>query len=122
MIGLIGVNSFDRLLYMSHPDFWGAGYCTEALRWFLIHLFEEQPERLVLVAGVHDGNEQSLRVLLKCGFAAADSLASAIGASRKLGGSGNTSGGERIDAAGPSPAPDGYPGFSWFRFERPLDV
>jgi RimJ/RimL family protein N-acetyltransferase len=46
--------SFDRLLYSFNPDFWGAGYCTEVLRWFLKQLFERQPERRTPVAGVHN--------------------------------------------------------------------
>jgi hypothetical protein len=68
VIGVVGLNPYNRLLYMFHPDFWGMGYCTEALREFQKRVFEVQPERLILIAGVHDGNEGSLKVLLKCGF------------------------------------------------------
>lgn len=67
-IGLMGLNRYNRLTYMFHPDFWGQGYCTEALRVFQTDVFERIPEKVVLVAGVHDGNERSLRVLRKCGF------------------------------------------------------
>jgi RimJ/RimL family protein N-acetyltransferase len=90
---------------MFHPDFWGKGYCTEALRWFVKQLFEKQPERLVLVAGVHDGNEASLRVLLKCAFVRADSLEGAMG--------------KDDDDDGKS---EGMEDFTWFRFERPQIV
>jgi RimJ/RimL family protein N-acetyltransferase len=55
MIGIIGLNTVHRLLYFFHPDFWGAGYCTEALRWFLVQLFENQSARTVIVTGVRDG-------------------------------------------------------------------
>lgn len=103
---------------MLSPDFWGLGYCTEALRWFLKQLFENQPQRSALVAGVHDGNERSLRVLLKCGFVGADSLESAMG---QPGRTGNSKSGDII-ATVPSIAPESCPGFSWLRFERPLIV
>lgn len=63
----MGLYSHDRLLYSVHPDFWGKGYCTEALPPFLKHLFEAQTEREVLVGGVYEGNERSVMVLLKCG-------------------------------------------------------
>jgi RimJ/RimL family protein N-acetyltransferase len=114
MIGLIGLNSFDRLLYTFHPDFWGAGYCTEALRWFLKQLFKMQPERVALVAGVHDGNERSLTVLLKCGFVKADSLESAMGGLSKHVGDASEV------ASGSSTATSSHVDFTWFRFERRL--
>lgn len=79
IIGLIGLNPHDRLLYSIHPDFWGKGYCTETLRPFLKYLFETQTEREALVAGVYDGNEKSVRVLLKCGFVRKVGLESAMG-------------------------------------------
>ena len=103
IIGLIGLNPHDRLLYSIHPDYWGKGYCTEALRPFLMHLFEMQTEREVLVAGVHDGNERSVRVLLKCGFVRKEGLESAMG------------GGETGSRAASS-----HDNFSWFQFERSM--
>jgi RimJ/RimL family protein N-acetyltransferase len=103
IIGLIGLNPHDRLLYSIHPDFWGKGYCTEALRPFLKHLFEMQTEREVLVAGVHDGNDRSVRVLLKCGFVRKEGWESAMG------------GGEAGSRAASS-----HDNFSWFQFERSM--
>ena len=55
-------------------------------------------EREVLVAGVHDGNEGSSRVLLKCGFVETDSMGGLKCEEAKSGGLGD---------------------FTWFQFERP---
>ncbi|PMD54949.1 acyl-CoA N-acyltransferase [Hyaloscypha bicolor E] len=121
MIGIIGLNSFDRLLYSFNPDFWGAGYCTEVLRWFLKQLFEKQPERRTLVAGVHNGNEGSVRVLLKCGFVEVDSLENAMSGFSNRGGNGDSQGGEVEILESSSPA-NSYTNFTWFYFERPLVV
>ncbi|KAE9367476.1 acyl-CoA N-acyltransferase [Stipitochalara longipes BDJ] len=118
MIGIIGLNSFDRLLYSIHPSFWGAGYCTEALRWFLQQLFEKQPERARVVAGVHNGNERSVRVLLNCGFVEADSLEGAISGLSKRRNSDN----EEINTPDSSPAANSHSDFTWFRFEKPLEL
>ncbi|KAN0095654.1 acyl-CoA N-acyltransferase [Hyaloscypha variabilis] len=118
MIGVIGLNSFDRLLYALRPNFWGAGYCTEALHCFLKQLFETQPQRVRVVAGVHDGNEGSIKVLKKCGFVEADSIESAMSGLSK----------NRNKEEGKDNGPDSsldancYSEFTWFRFEKPLEI
>jgi RimJ/RimL family protein N-acetyltransferase len=122
IIGIIGLNSFDRLIYMLHPDFWGAGYTTEALRCLLKHLFKSQPERDLVVAGVHDGNERSLRVLLKCGFVVADSLEDAgtrggLHKQREEEGNAKKMAAEADDQH-VSATTDIYAKFSWLRLER----
>lgn len=77
-----------------------------------------QPERVVLVAGVHDGNERSLRVLLKCGFVETDSLESAmVGLSKSVGDASS-----EVVARGSSTATSSHVGFTWFRFERTLVI
>jgi len=68
VIGIMGLNRWDTLFYMLHPDYWGAGYCTEALRAFLPALFRRQPDRPDLEASVMNQNTRSKRVLEKCGF------------------------------------------------------
>jgi [ribosomal protein S5]-alanine N-acetyltransferase len=68
IIGIIGLNRFDSLSYMLHPDFWNKGYCTEAVRYFLDYLFKQQPERREITAWVFEDNVASRRVLEKCGF------------------------------------------------------
>ena len=118
MIGIVGLNSFDRLLYALHPKFWGAGYCTEALHCFLKQLFETQPQRSRVVAGVHNGNEGSVRVLKKCGFVEADSMESAMSGLSK----------NRNIEEGKNNGPDSsldtncYSEFTWFRFEKTLEI
>ena len=116
MIRIIGLNSFDRLLYSLHPSFWGVGYCTEALRWFLKQLFETQPQRLRVIAGVHNGNERSVRVLLKCGFVEADSIHDARNGFPK-----RRQSNEELKAAAHPPPANSQSDFTWFRFEKPIE-
>lgn len=68
IIGLVGLNRWDKIHYMLHPKFWGSGYCSEALGAFLIALFRHQPKRLSIGTVVSSDNIGSLRVLEKCGF------------------------------------------------------
>jgi RimJ/RimL family protein N-acetyltransferase len=68
IIGIVGLNQYGTLLYYFHPNFWGAGYCTEAVHTYLVILFEQQPDRECLDAGVLKGNKTSQRILEKCGF------------------------------------------------------
>jgi RimJ/RimL family protein N-acetyltransferase len=68
IIGFTGLNQWDKLHYVFHPNFWGSGYCTEAVKAFLNVLFERQPDRQSLKAVVLDENISSLRVLEKCNF------------------------------------------------------
>ena len=53
---------------MFHLDFTGQGYCTEALRTFLVALFETQKERLDVWVAILETNHRSRRVVEKCGF------------------------------------------------------
>jgi RimJ/RimL family protein N-acetyltransferase len=68
VIGVVGARYGDRIHYSLHPDFWNAGYITEALRAFLPVLFQKQPGRQFVYATVLAENLQSQRVLEKCGF------------------------------------------------------
>ncbi|EAW22183.1 GNAT family N-acetyltransferase [Aspergillus fischeri NRRL 181] len=71
-----------ELGYIFHPDFWGKGYATEAVRGLMgawpgiyhrITWGEEQQERSGKVVAITDkGNEPSMRVLRKCGFEAVE--------------------------------------------------
>ncbi|EAL91006.2 hypothetical protein KXX35_000673 [Aspergillus fumigatus] len=71
-----------ELGYIFHPDFWGKGYATEAVRGLMdawpgiyhrITWGEEQQERSEEVVAITDkGNEPSMRVLRKCGFEAVE--------------------------------------------------
>ncbi|KAF4216149.1 hypothetical protein CNMCM8980_007479 [Aspergillus fumigatiaffinis] len=82
--GLVEVLGGKRweLGYIFHPDFWGKGYATEAVRGLMgawpgiyqgINWGEVQQERSAEVVAITDkGNEASMRVLRKCGFEAVE--------------------------------------------------
>lgn len=55
-------------MYMFHPDFWGAGYCTEALLDFIHHWFSANHDQDKLGAWAMESNMASRNVLSKCGF------------------------------------------------------
>jgi hypothetical protein len=67
-IGLLGQNRWETLHYMFVPDFWGHGYCTEALLSYMPELWKWAPQRDGVDAAVLEGNWASRRVLEKCGF------------------------------------------------------
>ncbi|CAN8099096.1 unnamed protein product [Discula destructiva] len=56
--------------YWVGKEFWGNGYATEAVRAFTAWVFETFTEVLRVEAAVFEGNEGSVRVLLKAGFQA----------------------------------------------------
>ncbi|KAL2859924.1 GNAT family N-acetyltransferase [Aspergillus lucknowensis] len=75
IIGAVGVNSLDpapSVGYSFHPDVWGKGYATEAVRavvgawWDLPRAWSFEEEKLY--AGVNCANVGSVRVLEKVGF------------------------------------------------------
>jgi RimJ/RimL family protein N-acetyltransferase len=68
MIGLIGIRTAGFVFYYLHPDYWGEGYCTEALKSYLDALFRLTPGLQAVKANVRSLNPASQRVLEKCGF------------------------------------------------------
>jgi RimJ/RimL family protein N-acetyltransferase len=102
----MGLNRYGRLFYMFHPDFWGGGYCTEALRAFQKRLFIEQPNLSFLVANVHERNDRSSRVLQKCGFVQAESLKAAYALNERE--TARIEGTEGLEKS-----------HMWYRYERP---
>lgn len=80
-MGLEGIQRADYLRwelgYTFHPDFWGKGYATEAVRglvkmWSRIHELVLAPTALSptteLVAIARKANKASINVLIKSGF------------------------------------------------------
>ena len=71
MIGIVGVYSFNptaELGYTFHPDVWGQGYATEALKTFMALYWELRPSVDTVEAKTDVENKASIRVLSKCGF------------------------------------------------------
>jgi RimJ/RimL family protein N-acetyltransferase len=60
-------DDWAEIAYLLGPAYWGAGYATEAVGWFLGHL--ERPE---LWAAVHPANEPSRRLLQRLRFERVD--------------------------------------------------
>ena len=71
MIGIVGVFTFRptaELGYTFHPDVWGQGYATEALKAFMVLYWALRPSVDAVEAKTDVENEASIRVLSKCGF------------------------------------------------------
>ena len=71
MIGIVGVFSVKpepEVGYTFHPEFWGKGYGTEALRAFMQVYWVDRPGVQVVVARCDVENRGSRRVLEKAGF------------------------------------------------------
>ncbi|KAF7952032.1 uncharacterized protein EAE97_001529 [Botrytis byssoidea] len=71
MIGIIGISHKpENVGYKIHPDHWGKGYMTEALRLFveMFWTLEEKKSLPQIIAAYTPGNDASARVLEKVGF------------------------------------------------------
>jgi RimJ/RimL family protein N-acetyltransferase len=75
MVGIVGTfrsppsdNKVAEAGYIFHPEAWGRGYATEALRQFLELFWEEKKDLSVVEAITTLDNNASQRVLEKCGF------------------------------------------------------
>ena len=67
VIGKAGSWKLPEVGYLIHPDYWGKGYATEAMRAVIAHLFATHDlDRLV--AEVDPRNAASLGLLAKLGF------------------------------------------------------
>lgn len=67
VIGKAGCWRLPEIGYILHPDFWGRGYASEALRAVLDHIFR-RPEVDRIIADVDPRNQASLRLLERLGF------------------------------------------------------
>jgi RimJ/RimL family protein N-acetyltransferase len=68
MIGVIGLSRWNTLHFLFERSTWGQGYCTEALKAYILALHSKEPSRPWLTAAIFPGNARSRRVLEKCGF------------------------------------------------------
>ncbi|HZZ67057.1 MAG TPA: GNAT family N-acetyltransferase [Phenylobacterium sp.] len=66
-IGKAGFWRLPAIGYILHPDYWGQGLATEALRAAIDHVFATYPIPIV-VADVDPDNAASLALLAKLGF------------------------------------------------------
>lgn len=72
-VGIVGLHverypwGYAEVGYMIHPDHWGQGYATDAVRCLVRYAFEERRMNKV-GADVYEPNEASRRVLEKIGF------------------------------------------------------
>ncbi len=83
MIGSCGFTSIDlpnnsaEIGYVLHPDFWGAGYMSEAVRAVLAFGFERMHLTRITAVCMKE-NAASLRVMEKCGMRKEGLLRSAV--------------------------------------------
>jgi RimJ/RimL family protein N-acetyltransferase len=68
MIGVMGLSRWNTLHFLFERSTWGQGYCTEALKAYIVALHRQEPSRPWLTAAIFPRNSRSRRVLEKCGF------------------------------------------------------
>lgn len=68
VIGKAGCYRLPEIGYILHPELWGRGLATEALRAVIAHVFTHHPVP-ALNADVDPRNERSIRLLERLGFA-----------------------------------------------------
>lgn len=73
LIGYIGLSSYDltlrtcQVVYALNEAYWHQGFASEALKSFIPYLIVEQKKEIIYAGHVKE-NENSGKVLLKCGF------------------------------------------------------
>ncbi|MCT4609047.1 MAG: GNAT family N-acetyltransferase [Pelagimonas sp.] len=68
LIGRIAMWKIAEVGFILHPDFWGQGYVTEALRAMLPEVFTRYPQVTTVTAELDPRNLGCARLLEKCGF------------------------------------------------------
>ena len=68
VIGKAGGGEMPEVGYIFHPDYWGQGFATEAMRAVITHAFATHPVDHLL-ADIDPRNTASQRLLLRLGFA-----------------------------------------------------
>mgnify|MGYP001605076826 CR=1 FL=1 len=68
LAGKVGAYRLPEFGYILHPDFWGCGIATEAVRAFLGHIWRTRPDIAVLTTDIDPRNNASVRLVEKLGF------------------------------------------------------
>lgn len=66
--GKVGAYRLPEFGYILHPDFWGLGLATEAVRAFLRHVWQNRPDIAELTTDIDPRNVASVRLVEKLGF------------------------------------------------------
>ena len=66
--GKVGAYRLPEFGYILHPDFWGRGLATEAVRAFLHHVWQTRPDIAELTTDIDPRNVASVRLVAKLGF------------------------------------------------------
>ncbi len=66
--GKVGAYKLPEFGYILHPDYWGRGLATEAVRAFLGHVHETRPDIVELRTDIDPRNVASIRLMEKLGI------------------------------------------------------
>ena len=66
--GKVGAYWLPEFGYILHPDFWGRGLATEAVRAFLHHVWQTRSDIAALCTDIDPRNHASVRLIKKLGF------------------------------------------------------
>jgi [ribosomal protein S5]-alanine N-acetyltransferase len=66
--GKVGAYRLPEFGYILHPDLWGRGLATEAVRAFLRHVWQTRPDIAELSTDIDPRNVASVRLVEKLGF------------------------------------------------------
>jgi [ribosomal protein S5]-alanine N-acetyltransferase len=66
--GKVGAYRLPEFGYILHPDLWGRGIATEAVRAFLRHIWQSRPDVAALTTDIDPRNTASLRLVETLGF------------------------------------------------------
>jgi [ribosomal protein S5]-alanine N-acetyltransferase len=66
--GKVGAYRLPEFGYILHPNYWGRGLATEAVRAFLHHVWQTRPDIAALSTDIDPRNHASVRLIKKLGF------------------------------------------------------
>lgn len=68
LAGKVGAYRLPEFGYILHPDHWGRGLATEAVRAYLGHVHDNRPDISVLNTDIDPRNTSSVRLVERLGF------------------------------------------------------